>query len=61
MLIKLENFKQKWLSVYRSTDIAAKLGKNREEFHLDHLHVFSKSSLLYLSRQLKLKKLNIKA
>ena len=40
---------------------AAKLGKNREEFHLDHLHVFSKSSLLYLSRQLKLKKLNIKS
>lgn len=40
---------------------AAKQGKNREEFHIDHLHVFSKKSLLNLSNQIKLKKLILKS
>ena len=43
-------------------DVAASIkGKNREEFYLDHLHVFSKNSLLYLARQNRLKKLIIAA
>lgn len=43
-------------------DVAASIkGKNREEFYLDHLHVFSKNSLLYLARQNRLKKLILKS
>ena len=34
---------------------AAKHGKYREEFFIDHLHVFSKKSLNYLAKQLRLK------
>tara|TARA_Y100001970_G_C14198151_1_gene839403 strand:+ start:328 stop:972 length:645 start_codon:yes stop_codon:yes gene_type:complete len=41
--------------------VASKNGKSREEFHLDHLHVFSKNSLLYLARQNKLEKLILKS
>lgn len=40
---------------------AARQGKNREEFHLDHLHVFSKNSLLNLISQIKLKKLELRS
>ena len=29
--------------------------KNREEFHIDHLHVFSKKSLSFLIKKVKLK------
>lgn len=37
-------------------DIKASMkGKSREEFHLDHLHVFSKKSLEFLSKSLNLK------
>lgn len=34
---------------------ASKQGKNREEFHIDHLHVFSKKSLSFLIQKVKLK------
>ena len=34
---------------------ASKQGKNREEFHIDHLHVFSKKSLSFLIKKVKLK------
>lgn len=31
--------------------LAAKKGKSREEFHIDHLHVFSKKSLFFLAKK----------
>lgn len=39
---------------------ASKLGKNREEFHIDHLHIFSKKSLILLATKVKLKTLLVK-
>ena len=42
-------------------DIKASIkGKNREEFHIDHLHVFSKNSLNFLTKKIKFKKKIIK-
>ena len=38
---------------------ASKKGKNREEFFIDHLHVFSKDSLYLLLKKASYKKINI--
>ena len=40
---------------------AQKKGKNREEFHVDHLHIFSKKSLLYLTQKNNLRCILIKS
>ena len=40
--------------------VAAKKGKNREEFFIEHFHVFSRESLQILSRKCKLNSLNFK-
>ena len=40
---------------------AAKEGKNREEFYLDHLHVFSKTSVKYLAKKINMKLLLMKS
>jgi hypothetical protein len=34
--------------------LAAKKGKSREEFHIDHLHVFSKKSVFFLAKRINL-------
>jgi hypothetical protein len=34
--------------------LAGKKGKNTEEFHIDHLHVFSKKSLSFLAKKINL-------
>ena len=39
---------------------AQKKGKNREEFHIDHLHIFSKKSLSLLLKKTNLKTITIK-
>ena len=53
MLIKARAIlKKKGIIYIEVPDIlAAKKGKNREEFHIDHLHVFSKKSLLFLAKK----------
>ena len=38
---------------------AAKLGKYREEFFIDHIHVFSKLSLMYMCRKVGLQVIKI--
>ena len=57
MLIKIKKIlKKKGLIYIEVPDERASLyGKDREEFHIDHLHVFSKNSLNYLTNKINLK------
>jgi 2-polyprenyl-3-methyl-5-hydroxy-6-metoxy-1,4-benzoquinol methylase len=41
--------------------LAGKKGKNREEFHIDHLHVFSKKSLFFLAKNINLNLKKVKS
>tara|TARA_B100000579_G_scaffold389661_1_gene363633 strand:- start:296 stop:1114 length:819 start_codon:yes stop_codon:yes gene_type:complete len=62
MLIKAKkNLKKKsFIYVEVPSVVAAKKGKNREEFFIEHFHVFSRKSLQILSRKCKLNSLNFK-
>jgi SAM-dependent methyltransferase len=56
MLIRAKSILKKNGIIYLEVPdvIASKKGKNREEFHIDHLHVFSKKSLVFLVKKVNL-------
>ena len=57
MLTKAKSILKKKGTIYIEVPdvLAGKRGKNREEFHIDHLHVFSKKSLFFLAKKVNLK------